>query len=512
MLAGNAAHATAINWTGATTDLWSATGSWSTAAVPTSSDDLTILGPSNAAGALTINVDTNGFANSINVTNTAATALTNTTSGANKTLTLGTGGLTTGSGAVSIGSATALQNINIALGGSQTWNVGSGGLTATNVISGSSFILTKSGAGMLTLSGTNTYSGGTIVNGGTFAFGNNTAAGGGKITLNGGILNTALTANQNIVNDIEIGTGSNQINIGATNKTPTFTGILSGSGNLSLNNGGTSGASLQVQMTNSMTSGTITIANNANDIVRVKSANFGNANVAWVVNAATAKQLSLEFGTGTISFGSLTGSGAIGTIAGTTATISVGALNLNDSFSGVISNAAGTAILTKVGSGTLTLSGANTYTGATIINAGTLALGAANRIADTSNIVLGGGTLAAGTFSDTIGTLSLTANSSITLGTGSSLVFADSHLLDWSTNTLSITGTFTDSLSIRFGTDASGLTAAQLALISINGSGAALDSSGFLTISAIPEPSTYAAIAGVLALGAVIIRRRSRQA
>ena len=39
----------------------------------------------------------------------------------------------------------------------------------------------------------------------------------------------------------------------------------------------------------------------------------------------------------------------------------------------------------------MTLSGNNTYTGATTVSAGTLALGAANRIADTSALTVAGG-------------------------------------------------------------------------------------------------------------------------
>ncbi|WP_204274740.1 autotransporter-associated beta strand repeat-containing protein, partial [Enterobacter hormaechei] len=89
----------------------------------------------------------------------------------------------------------------------------------------------------------------------------------------------------------------------------------------------------------------------------------------------------------------------------------------NGTFSGSI---AGTGGLTKVGAGIETLTGANTYTGGTFINACTLAIGPGGSLADSGAVTLS----AAGTgfdistagASQTIGSLNGVAGSTVSLG------------------------------------------------------------------------------------------------
>ena len=70
--------------------------------------------------------------------------------------------------------------------------------------------------------------------------------------------------------------------------------------------------------------------------------------------------------------GSLAGAGSVTSSVAGAVTLSAGGNNSSTAYSGVAQNGAGTLSLTKLGTGTLTLSGANTYTGATNIDAGTL--------------------------------------------------------------------------------------------------------------------------------------------
>ncbi len=155
---------------------------------------------------------------------------------------------------------------------------------------------------------------------------------------------------------------------------------------------------------------------------------FGNNSAITMGNVAGAALNLAGFNT---QIGSLTGGGTTGgNINLGAATLTVGADNTSQAaYAGVISGTGGA--LTKIGAGMLTLAGANTYTGATTINGGALALGfgtvSANILPSASALTLGGGTLqltgtgtqtvnGLATAASTVNSILVNANETLTLG------------------------------------------------------------------------------------------------
>ena len=82
----------------------------------------------------------------------------------------------------------------------------------------------------------------------------------------------------------------------------------------------------------------------------------------------------------------LSGNGTITDSTVSTPTLTVGNSNGSGGFSGIIKNGSGTVAITKIGTGTETFSGLNTYSGQTTINSGALADGANNSLPSAHNI------------------------------------------------------------------------------------------------------------------------------
>jgi outer membrane autotransporter protein len=96
----------------------------------------------------------------------------------------------------------------------------------------------------------------------------------------------------------------------------------------------------------------------------------GGANVLAPASAFSVNSgATLDLGNANQTIGSLAGAGTVTLGAGT---LTTGGLGSSTSFGGVI---AGSGALMKTGAGTMTLTGASTYTGGTTIGAGTLQLG-----------------------------------------------------------------------------------------------------------------------------------------
>ena len=143
--------------------------------------------------------------------------------------------------------------------------------------------------------------------------------------------------------------------------------------------------------------------------------NLGNLSgvIRWILNNGPGVDGGLnttfDLGSGgnmfvkntcTINLGALSGlsgSTLTGSSGGTNQTTlwSIGSKNIDSEFDGVISGSTATQFtsIAKVGSGTLTLGGSNTYSGTTTVSSGTLKLGISNAITASSQMNLNGGTL-----------------------------------------------------------------------------------------------------------------------
>jgi autotransporter-associated beta strand protein len=372
----------------------------------------------------------------------------------------------------------------------------------------------------------------------------NINSGTGGVTLNGaGNATLSVTGSSNFTGPTNVNNGTLHI---------TADDLWSNASSTNVNGG----ATLQVDGNQTLTNlggfGNVVIANAAKTLT-VNSANpttlsgnvTGNGGLTKTgANTLTLGGANTYGGTTTISAGTLQiGNGASGSIT-SSSIVNNAALVFNRSnaytYGGAIS---GSGNVTKQNTGNLTLTGTNSYAGVTNVNAGTLFV---NGSLTSSAVNVGLGTTLGGsgilsngaTFQ--FGSHLAPGNSTGTLTFTHGLTLQNGAILDFQLGTtsdkvvvtggtfsvplasnsvtinLSNTGSFGPGSYTLFdfstGSTTNGFVATDFALgtpipgFSYN---LALSSNTLvLTASAIPEPSTYAVIAGVLGLGFAVWRRR----
>ena len=300
-----------------------------------------------------------------------------------------TGGTTISGGTLQIGNGGTTGSIvgNVTDNAVLAFNR-SDAVTFAGVVSGSG-ALNVLGGGTLTLSNTNTYSGGTTVTGGsTLVAGHATtngilgadSLGSGAVTLNGGSLtfttpNVAVSG-QNAIT--VVGAGNRLAFTSSGGAAATLNAPLSGSGELTVSVNGSlllftsSGSNSAFTGAFTLASGRLFSFGGASDL--------SSANVT--LNAGATFDLAQQGGA---TLGSLAGAGAVTTTGGGGHGLTVGGDGASTTFSGEVINGAGTLSLTKVGSGAFTLTGANSFTGATTVSGGVLAVNGAFASAITVN-------------------------------------------------------------------------------------------------------------------------------
>jgi fibronectin-binding autotransporter adhesin len=344
--------------------------------------------------------------------------------GASNTVTAGLGGLGPINGMPGSASGGALY---LDAGVAATYQVAGGSQTAASDIAGPGS-LGKTGAGTLVLGAANSYTGGTALNAGALVLGNAAALGAGALTMAAGTTLQFTPSGLAIANPIALA-GDPTIDTGANNET--LSGVISGSGSLIKAGTGT------LTLTGAETySGATTI-----DAGTLALGPGGALTASSGVALAAAGTVFDISGGGNQTIADLSGVAGSGVALGAN-TLILGTAN-STIFAGVISGSGG---LVKQGSGTLTLSGVDTYTGGTALSAGTLAVG--------NNAALGAGTLtmAAGT--------TLQAADGLVLG--NAVVLAGADTIDTQSHSPTLAGVVSGSGSLsKIGTGTLILTGAN---------------------------------------------------
>ncbi len=298
------------------------------------------------SGTLALSNNTNSYNGGTNINGGALQVSAN-----NVIPNIGIGTTITFTGPSTLALDTGLVGLNIPNAITLTAN-GSVNVNSTNNIAtlsgaiGGAGSLTKTESGTLLLTHSNSYGGGTNINGGTLQ-----VSSGGRIPITGNITFTSpstldtLSGNFDIPNDITL-TASGTFNV--NNNSVDLNGNISGAGALTK----TGLASLSLSGSNTYLGGTSINGG----ILEVSS--DGNISPFGIITFNGGQKLDTT--TGNLA------------IPNDIDLITSGIVNVDSNTTTLGGSITGAGALTKTGNGTLTLSGANSYLGDTIVSAGTL--------------------------------------------------------------------------------------------------------------------------------------------
>ena len=280
-----------------------------------------------------------------------------------------TGGTTISVGTLQLGSGSTSGSITGAVANEGSIVVNrSDALTLDGAISGNGS-LTKISSGALTLSGSNSYSGGTTISTGSLQIGHNNALGTGSLKLGVSGTTASITFTSTDSTDRTI-----------SNALATFSGSSwnttfgsAGTGNLTFGNSTSVelGALRTFTVNNSRTSFTNAFTGTSDGITKAGTGSLILMGANTYTGATTINAGTLQIGNGGIT-GALSTSSAI-TVNGTLAFNRSDDITQGTHFSTAAIGGAGS--LVQNGTGNLTINAANTYSGGTTLNTGTLVIG-----------------------------------------------------------------------------------------------------------------------------------------